>query len=248
MKIAALDGGDIHVWRVRLDPEPEVVEALERTLSDDERGRANRFHFARDRRRFIVARGALRSLLARYIGGEPEDVRFAYGERGKPRMADAECPAFNVSHSGELALIAIAAAGAIGVDVEAVRDIEDRDAVAARFFSPREYACIRALPERVRTQSFFACWTRKEAFVKALGDGLSRPLDSFDVTCAPGDAPRLSIAGDPAVTEKWMLTALAPGPGFEAALVADGRDRAVSCRTWSTEVASYVTSGFSRTR
>ncbi len=140
---------------------------------------------------------------------------------------------FNVSHSEELALIAVAADGALGIDVEAIRNIRDRDDIAARFFSRRENARLQVLPERVRSPSFFACWTRKEAFVKALGDGLARPLDNFDMTCAPDEPPQLSIDGDPAEAARWMLTALAPGDGFEAALVAEGRDHPVRCWTWA---------------
>jgi 4'-phosphopantetheinyl transferase len=226
--------GEIHVWRVDLMLPPAALDRFEGLLSTDERARANRFHFDRDRRRYIAARGALRTILAPYAGIAPGDVRFEYAAHGKPELSGPEPLSFNVSHSGELALVAVAGAGAIGVDLEAIRELDDRDGIAARFFSAVECASLRALPESMRTRAFFACWTRKEAFVKAIGEGLSHPLDTFDVTFAPDAEPRLRIAGQPAESARWSVTALDAGSAFEAALVTEG-PRAVAWRTFSTE-------------
>lgn len=214
----------VHVWAVRLDSPPAHVEALHAMISSDERERAGRFHFDRDRRRYICARGALRQLLARYLDAEAEEFRFSYGPNGKPALAGRFHGAmtFNVSHSHELALVAIGRGVEIGVDVEAVRPMEDADDIAARFFSPREAAQLRHLPEPVRRDAFFACWTRKEAYLKALGSGLAKPLDAFDVTFAPGERATLLVHGDPRETARWSLTALSPAEGYVGALVSEG--------------------------
>ena len=214
----------VHVWAVRLDSPPAHVDALSATLSADECERASRFHFDRDRRRYICARGALRQLLSRYLDAAPEEFTFSYGENGKPSLAGRFHGAltFNVSHSGELALVAIGRDIALGVDVEAVRALDDADGIASRFFAPRENERLRSLPDEVRTDAFFACWTRKEAYLKALGSGLAKPLDAFEVTFAPDEAASLLVYGDDQETARWKLRELTPGAGYTGALVTEG--------------------------
>jgi 4'-phosphopantetheinyl transferase len=162
---------------------------LARLLSADEGERAGRFAFERDRRRYVVARARLRQLLGERLGAAPESLRFVYHAHGKPALA--RCPGqrdlrFNVSHCGEVAAYAFADGREVGVDIEEVRALPDADALAMRFFSPDERAAYLSLPRQARPRGFFNCWTRKEAFVKALGAGLSQPLDAFDVSRAPG--------------------------------------------------------------
>jgi 4'-phosphopantetheinyl transferase len=206
----------------RLDAAPEAAAEAQACLSDGERHRVRRYRHDRDRRRFLVARARLRQLLGERLGVPPAAVELAYGRNGKPALAPRFAGSgwrFNVSHCGEVALYALSRRREVGVDVEAVRVLEEGDEIATRFFSGREAAAYRALAPRDRPLGFFNCWTRKEAFVKALGAGLSLQLDQFDVSLAPGEPARLLRIerglGDPA---SWRLTAFSPLPGFVAAL------------------------------
>ncbi len=214
--------GEVHVWRVALDPAEEVVARLRGVLAADEVARAERFHFEKHRRRFAVGRGALRRLLGGYLGTAPEAVRFAYGERDKPRLAEqrAGLPLrFNLSNSAELALVAVTVGPEVGVDLEAVRPMEDALAIAERFFSAAEREVLRHVPPGERDQAFFRCWTRKEAYVKAVGDGIALGLDRFDVSLDPGAGARfLALDGDPARAAAWSLTHIDPAPGYLGAL------------------------------
>ena len=221
--------GAVELVRVRLDAELPATEELARCLSDVERARAERFVFARDRRRFIVGRARLRHFLASRLWTRPDRVELDYGPRGKPRLAGGCADSdlrFNVSHCEDVALYAFSSGREVGVDVEAVRELRDADAVAARFFSARENEAYRALPPCDRPLAFFRCWTRKEAFIKALGDGLYFPLHAFDVTLAPGEPPCILRVGDAAGSEcGWTLHDVDPGleRRFVAAVVV--RDR-----------------------
>jgi 4'-phosphopantetheinyl transferase len=197
--------GAIEVAAARLDARPVTVRALSAWLCDAEQRRAARFRFDRDRRRFIVARARLRQLLAARLGVWPEAVEFAYGKNGKPGLAQRYADSgwrFNVAHCDDVAVYAFSREGDVGIDIEAIRAIGEADAIAARFFSRREYAAYAALAPRDRPVGFLECWTRKEAIVKALGEGLSMPLNEFDVSRAPG----------------WSLHSFSPLPGFIAAL------------------------------
>ncbi len=213
----------IDVVFIRLETNAEAADGSAALLSEEERQRASRFVFDRDRGRFIFARAWLRRLLAERLCVEPGSVEFAYGPRGKPaltgRLADSGLR-FNVSHSDDLAVYAFSRGREIGVDVEAVRAMPDADDIAARFFSRREYESYLALDAHDRPLGFFNCWTRKEAFIKALGDGLYHPLDSFDVSLAPDESAKLlrvgSIAGE---NSGWMLHNFTPSPGFVGAVV-----------------------------
>jgi 4'-phosphopantetheinyl transferase len=217
-------GGAVEIAVAPLDVAADTVHALSLALSEDERQRAGRFAFERDWRRYIVSRGRLRQLLAERLGITPHAVRFVYGRRGKPALAPAPGISlrFNVAHSGELALYAFAEYREVGVDVEAVRGLPDADAIAARFFSRREYEDYSALAPLYRRRAFFSCWTRKEAYIKALGDGLYHPLDAFDVSLAPGEPARiLRVEEAPGETCGWEIESLVPAPGYIAAVVVE---------------------------
>jgi 4'-phosphopantetheinyl transferase len=208
----------------RLDLEPAAVRTSASLLSDAERKRATRFAFGRDARRFIVARAQLRQMLGARLGMRPESVQLAYGARGKPALANAARHPlrFNLAHCDDLAVYALSSGCEVGIDVEAIRPLPDADDLAARFFSRREQADYRALRRRDRPLGFFQCWTRKEAFVKALGDGLSHPLDSFDVSLAPGvPAELLRVEPGLGVDRSWRLTSFSPAPGFVAAVAVE---------------------------
>ena len=207
----------------RLDVPADVVRAEATILSNFERQRADRFAFASDRTRFIVARATLRRLLAQRLEVRASDIEFVYGEQGKPalsaRFEDSNL-SFNVSHSDDLAVYAFSYVGEIGVDVEAVRWFADSDDVAARVFSPAERQAYAALDSLLRPVGFFNCWTRKEAFIKALGDGLDRSLDSFDVSLAPDEPAKiLRVEDTPGERCGWSVESFVPAPGFIAAVV-----------------------------
>lgn len=207
-----------------LTQEPAAVRASASLLSSAERERASRFAFVRDACRFIVGRARLRQLLGAKLGKRPEAVRLVYGTHGKPALADAgQAPLhFTLSHCDDLAVYALSSGGEVGIDVEAVTPLPDADLIVSHFFSPREQAAYRALDRSDRPLGFFHCWTRKEAFIKALGGGLSHPLDSFDVSLAPGaPAELLRHAPEPGDGRRWRLDSFVPAPGFVAAIAAE---------------------------
>jgi 4'-phosphopantetheinyl transferase len=223
----ALAATDLHVWQTSLDQSTESVTHFRAILSADERVRADRFHFDRDRRRYIVARGVLRSIIGRYLDVAPEHVTFDYGPQGKPRLSlgSGQIPLhFNVAHSHELALYAVTPALEVGIDIEyMLRQVADIDQLAARFFSVNENAIYRALPAIDRRVAFFRCWARKEAFIKAIGEGLSHPLDRFDVTLAPDQsAAILTINGESVDPSAWSLFHLEPAADYIGAVVVQG--------------------------
>jgi len=176
--------GEVHIWRSSLERPAEAVRRMRSVLAGDEQRRADSFRFERGRSRYIVGRALLRALLARYLATAPDELEFQYGEFGKPVLPDG--PWFNLSHSGPIALYAISNAGEIGIDVELDDADFARERIAEQFFSPAEVSVLRSLPPTAQPRAFLTCWTRKEAFIKARGDGLSLALDSFDVTLAPG--------------------------------------------------------------
>jgi 4'-phosphopantetheinyl transferase len=210
------------------------LEGLKKLLSIDEQDRAGRFHFERDRHRFSAARGALRAILGRYLGIEPRAITFDYGPQGKPSLAMATpWLRFNVSHSKGLALIAISYGRELGVDVEFVRSLARGPRISERFFSPREAEAIRSVPEHLQERAFFACWTRKEAYIKARGGGLSIPLDGVEVSVDPREPPALlGVRDDPDGPLSWGMKELLPADGYIAALVAQGKDWRCCCHNW----------------
>lgn len=240
-----LADGDVHVWKTSLTVSERDQSRCRELLSTDECGRADRFYFDRDRRRFIVARARMRMVLAAYVGGEPEMLTFSYGPHGKPALGGrhAGVLSFNLSHSSETALIAVAKNGHLGVDVEAVRRIDDRDTLAERFFSSSEARQLREVPYAARDRAFFTCWTRKEAYIKAVGDGLARPLDRFDVTFLDADEPQLTLHDHNGEPHPWVVYPLAPIAGYASALVSD-RDQDVSCWDYCDEAQIIPTNAY----
>ena len=210
--------GEVHIWRLGLEQSDETIQRFRQTLANEEVSRADRFHFEKDRRAFVVARGFLREVIGRYAQTKPEMLRFAYGAYGKPGL-DGSRLRFNLSHSHQLGLIAVTQDNELGVDVEYMRAGFATADIARRFFSPREVEAFNALPSEERVAAFFRCWTRKEAFIKAIGKGLSQPLDGFDVTLGPTAA---LLRADEADTTRWSLLDLAVDEGYSAALAMEG--------------------------
>ena len=227
---------EVHVWRATLDQTPSQIQSFLHNLSADEQARADRFYFARDREHFIVARGVLRAILGCYLNRMPECLSFCYGTHGKPALAgesDGETIRFNVSHSHGVALYAVTRGREVGIDLERIRfDLEFAE-IAERFFSRREVAMLQSLPTEVQRQAFFRCWTRKEAYIKARGEGLSLPLDQFDLSLVPREPDAvLGTQRDPSEAARWSLQELTPAPGYVAALAVDAHDWRLSCWRW----------------
>jgi len=219
-------GDEIHVWRAALDREDHAVGQLESTLSLEEKARADRFHFANDRKRFVVARGLLRELLGAYLRQAPASLEFSYGQLGKPSLAGGNSLSglcFNLSHSAHVVLYAIARERNLGIDVEHVRPDSAGDDIAKRYFSAREVSDLRTLPPEDRVEGFFNCWTRKEAYLKATGMGLHIALDSFTVSVLPNQPARF-VGG---VEPQWHLAAHRPSEGYVAAVAYDGAPCAI---------------------
>ena len=227
----SLRPGEVHVWRARIDADATRHHGHEAAglLSTDERARADRFRSEQHRRAFAVCRATLRRLLASYFAREPVALPLPTSEHGKPFLDDGTPLQFNLSHSGGLALYAFAVEREVGVDIELVRDDVPHEALAERFLSPRERIALQSLPDHARRQAFFACWVRKEAFVKARGEGLAFGLSRFSVSVAPDHPARLlEVLDDPATG--WSLRGLDPAPGYVAALAVPGPVTAL--RTW----------------
>lgn len=213
----------MHVWQSKLDDHD--AGSLRSFLAEDEISRANRFHFAKDRDDYIVARALLRKLLAAYLGLGAEEVRFGYADKGKPFLLESDRSAvnFNLAHSHGLALYAFAHRREVGVDLEFIRDDLESEKIAERFFSPREIETLLTVPVELRKQAFFNCWTRKEAYIKARGEGLSLPLDEFDVSLRPGEsAVLLRNHKEPAEAARWTMRSISVPSGYVAALVVEG--------------------------
>jgi 4'-phosphopantetheinyl transferase len=221
--------GEIHVWRLELE---RPVETFIDLLDTHELSRANRFYFEKDRKHFAVARGFLRALLGRYLNSDPKQVKFTYGAYGKPALAGEELLQFNMSHSHGMALYALTEGRDIGVDVEHVRADFTSDDIARRFFSPFEVESLCGLPTEERVASFFRCWTRKEAYIKATGRGLSQPLDGFDVTLGPEESAAL-LRTDDGSHERWSMANIEVGPGYAGALAVEGP--VTTIRYWNAD-------------
>jgi 4'-phosphopantetheinyl transferase len=227
---------EVHVWWANLGRPAEEVRELETLLSEDERRRADGFYFEKDREHYIVSRGTLRSIIGLYLDSSPARLRFSCNDFGKPFLAEElgrDGLSFNLSHSQGLALYGLTRGRKIGVDVEYVRPDVNVAGIAANFFSPREVAALNSLPPCDRRRAFFTCWARKEAYIKARGEGVSLPLDSFTVSLKPGEpAALLDVAGDPLETARWQFHDLAPAPDYAAAVAAEGHDWRLTARQW----------------
>ena len=230
----SLAADQVHVWRVSLERSAAEMQRAREILSSDETIRADRFYFQRDRDAFIAARGILRQLLGKYLSRPPAKLAFAVGAYGKPslRQDSASLPVrFNVSHSQGLALMAFSLGRELGVDVESIRPDVATQEIAERYFAPQEIAELRSLPPALRAEGFFLCWTRKEAYVKALGQGLQIPLKSFHVGLTPSAPERLESAD----SDRWLLRSLRPAIGFVGAIVAEGKHWELRCWDWAPE-------------
>ena len=227
-----LEPNEAHVWRLRLDLPADDMPDLWALLSPDERVRAERFVFDEHRSRFVACRGQARRLLAAYLGAAPDELRFQYGSRGKPSLEPpwGERLAFNISHSHNLALCAIGHVCELGVDIEFIRPPSDFEGLAERFFAPQEVTAIKSLPEEARLASFFRCWTRKEAVLKACGSGLTLPLDRIVVTLGPDEPARVVAGGEESVgAGEWLMYHLEPAAGYVGALAWQGEPMKVRC-------------------
>lgn len=219
-RILPMKADEIHVWNGRVAAGEDCFLELSKSLSQDETERANRFRFDEHRRSFIICRGLLRSILASYLGLRPAEIQFQYGAQGKPALQNrAMC--FSISHSENRVLYAFCKNFELGVDLEYVRELPDAEMLAQRFFAPSEYVEFCGTTPALRTRAFFCCWTRKEAYIKATGQGLSQPLHSFQVPIEPEQPARLRImTGPDAELSDWSLRHLDPAPGYVGALAA----------------------------
>ena len=220
----------IDVWRIDV----RAGDDLAHLLSPDEAERAARFRFERDRRSFVTTRGALRTLIGSYMGAAPESVEFAYGANGKPEV---EGLSFNVSHACDVALAAFGP-GRVGVDVEEMRPDVEMRALARRFFTRAENDALGRLSGDELVRGFYGCWTCKEAFVKAVGEGLSFELDRVEVAVYPEPAGVLSVDGEVAHAARWTMVAVDAGPGYAAAVAVDSPGAGVVVRDWPASVAA----------
>ncbi len=232
-----LGASDVDVWRAALELPARRLSSLWAVLAADERARAEAFRMRGDRDRFVVGRGVLRSVLGGYLRRAPAELHIACEAHGKPSLvgtAAAGSLRFNVSHSEGLVLVAVASAAEVGVDVQWIRPDLSWDKIAGRFFSADEVAALRALPPETAREAFFACWTRKEAYAKARGEGLQHSFDRFTVSVAPEELRvELREHDDPDAASSWSLQTLEVGRGYAAALAVGARGRRLRRWEWS---------------
>ncbi len=224
---------EVHVLRVCLNRDSASLKAMHEVLSSEERCRARSFCFDEDRALYVMARGCLRVILSRYLDAEPNSLQFRQNPYGKPILIgpeDEKQLSFNMSHSGSLALYAITRRRRVGIDLERIREDLSHEEVAERFFSPTERAMLRSLPVESRTKAFFDCWTRKEAYVKGRGEGLTLPLEQFSVSIHPAQSIRLiENRVHPADVSLWSIDEIDPGAGYAAAIAVEGHDWSIAC-------------------
>ena len=226
----------IVVWVINLAQSTSTLQRLRQVLSPEERARADRFVRANSQSQFTVAHGALRHILGATLDADPRTLYFTEQSYGKPSLPGNPLR-FNLSHAGDLALLAVGYGRELGVDVEPIRSLPDARSLAQRFFSPSENANLRNVGHANLPRAFFECWTRKEAFIKAIGQGLSYPLESFDVTFYPDPEARITTA--PEHHNRWSLHNLVPAPGYCGALVVEHTQAApglpqIQLRQWES--------------
>jgi 4'-phosphopantetheinyl transferase len=232
----SLSPGIVDIWHISIEPTPDKIAEARTLLSPDELERAARFHFDVHRNRYIAGRAALRSILAHYLGIPPQALAFIYGDKGKPALAaqvNSRRLEFNLSHSHERALLGITAGSIIGVDIERINPEFGTDEIATHFFSAFEVDTLLAVPKPERGTTFFNCWTRKEAYIKAVGEGLSLPLDSFDVAFGPGvEAALLRVDAAPDAPSHWRMYDIHAPEGYAAAIAVEGTEHKLRQREW----------------
>lgn len=237
-----LSSNEVQVWRASLAQPEATIAGLWKLLTPDERQRAQRYVRKESQQQFVVARGILRQILALYTKLSPAALTLTSNRYGRPSLPSDLNPAqlnFNLSHSGNLVLYAFSRGRAVGIDIETVRKEIATLAIAENFFSPDEVTALKAVSEDMHTVAFFNCWTRKEAFIKALGEGLSHPLQNFSVSLAPHEeAALLSVRGDQRAAARWKMHALEPGIGYVASVIAENPP--FSLREWEYVCDSII--------
>lgn len=234
--LCQLRPGAVHVWQIDLELQPEQVRLSREILSMEERERADRFYFERDKLRFIASHAAVRRILGLCLGIMPSEVMFSSGDKGKPELSQGLGESglkFNLSHSRHRALLAVTLHSSVGVDIEYVDPVRAGEQIARSFFSAQEFDTLQSLPAEERCRAFFDCWTRKEAYIKALGTGLYTPLDSFCVAFG-ADAPAalLWVNGSPREHLRWSLYDLPMAGDYAAALTVEGSQHTLLRREW----------------
>jgi 4'-phosphopantetheinyl transferase len=232
-ELPTLAADEVHVWRVNVDA-CTAVELLRPLLSPVERARADKFRFKIHRERFTVARACLRTILGKYLESDPTGIEFSYGEQGKPYLTtvtgEPSQIKFNLSHSHSWALYAFARGREIGVDLERISPELAGEEIARKFFSAAEVKLLEEVPGHLRREAFFNCWTRKEAFIKAKGMGLTLPLNQFDVTVAPfAPAVLLRTRWDESEALRWLLQPIDVGPDYVGVIAVEGHNQRLSC-------------------
>lgn len=229
-----LQWNNVHIWNIEANLESNQAELSIDFLSPDEIERASKYKFERDRRVFITARSALRRLLGKYLGIDPTKIGFFYNSYGKPNIIQDKQLNFNVSHSEKNIVIAFAKGLGIGVDIEKIKNDFDPMELAENFFSQEEIKALSNHEEESRYRAFYRCWTRKESFIKALGQGLSYPLDSFAVSLDNDHTAQfLKIDGIPDPKKSWQLLSFIPAEGYIAALSTNVKPKAIQFFDWS---------------
>lgn len=233
-----LDGDSVHVWRIAIPELPSRVLSSAPVLSRLEQEKACRFYFEQDRHKYLTIHAAVRQILSGYLNQPPAKIEYAYTDYGKPYLAGNGDQAlhFNLSHSGWIALLGITMDREIGIDIEQMRVESVDPRVARRFFAPNESSALFAMPESERVKAFFNCWTRKEAFVKGVGEGLSYPLDQFEISVDANGSNNpiihLKTYRNPLDADQWRIQHLAPGDGYTGALAVRGRAWTLKCWQW----------------
>jgi 4'-phosphopantetheinyl transferase len=241
-QLGPLTGREVQLYSVRLESSENSFSRAFSWLSPDEVERADRFRFDQHRRAFVLGRAVLRALVASHLRIAPAEASFTYGPKGKPALRgthalrEAACPlSFNVSNSGDLAAYAFTSDCEIGVDIEHSRRLVEIEGIARRFFAPEEVTELMGLAEGARHDGFFNCWTRKEAYIKAVGEGLSVPLDSFQVTLEPGVPARMvALDGSTAAAQRWTLHAFTPAPDYAGAIAYQDGERPLTVQPLAT--------------
>ncbi|NQT34393.1 4'-phosphopantetheinyl transferase superfamily protein [bacterium] len=231
-----IKSNEAHVWRADLQRSAKEMSSFTEMLSSDEQQRAQRFHFRKDRERFSTTRGILRIILSGYIDVSPEQIELSYNRFGKPELSESitsDGLQFNLSHSGGIALFAFCPDHRIGVDVESIRSGDTHLKVPERYFSPQEVTALRSLPEKQQREAFYACWTRKEAYIKARGLGIPSSLKGFTVNLEPGKPARLlESKSEPSDLNRWTLKDIDVGTGYKAAVAIECSDIKIDYMNW----------------
>jgi 4'-phosphopantetheinyl transferase len=232
----ALSSTDIHIWGLLVDlPQDRIVQLAQR-LSGEEIKKSICFRFERDRKRYIARRAFLRMILGFYLDCQPREILFSYGSYGKPMLHDSFSKTsihFNLSHSNGFALCAVTRDMEIGIDLELIKPLSDMEEIVKHFFSPNEKAAFDSIPASEKLLAFYNCWTRKEAFIKAGGQGLAYALSEFDVSLAPGEPARiLGISGNTDPATCWSVVELTPASDYVAAIAYEGKGKKIVCFEW----------------